>query len=65
MADEVKWKCPFCGSSTLKRDTPYVDRITHKKIQTYCCKAQTKNNDYINKRFERNSRPDVDEVSKI
>lgn len=39
-------KCPFCGSTKMVIDTPYIDRFGD-KITTYCCAAQDKNQKYL------------------
>lgn len=64
MSEETK--CPFCGSSKLKLDTPYIDRVTRKPVQTFCCKAQATNATYINKRFDpsRSDAPKPEDVAK-
>lgn len=49
MADEQK--CPFCGSTEMRIETPYVDRITGEKKTTYCCLSQKKNHEYADRNF--------------
>lgn len=60
------WSCPFCGSDKLKIDTPYLKPVTHEPIQTFCCRSQAKNNEYIKKRYDPRdmNKPDKDDVSR-
>jgi hypothetical protein len=58
-------KCPFCGSTKLKIETPYIDKFGE-KIFTYCCNAQKKNDSYIQAHTSRmtGEKPGTEEVSK-
>lgn len=64
------FQCAFCGSKTLLIDTPYVERtnewpVSYAKKQTYCCKPQAKNQEYMKKHYHSSSdRPSSEEVSK-
>lgn len=66
MADESKKDvCPFCGSDKIRIETPYVDGFG-RKISTFCCLSQKKNNDYINKHMDLRTghKPGTEEVAR-
>ena len=44
-------KCPFCGSKKIILETPYMDRVTGKKLTSYCCTAQKINKEYKEKHY--------------
>lgn len=60
-------KCPFCGSG--KRFIP-TGTVSYKRSGTYeadttvCCKAQSQNIQFKEKRYGAQG-PDLDEISKI
>lgn len=59
--------CPFCGSEKTKIDTPYIDRVTGNKLQSYCCNSSKKNSKYIAQRFDprlQDNIPTIEEVAK-
>lgn len=62
-----KTKCPFCGSEEIKIPTPFIDPVTGETIMTFCCKAQEKNNKYIERHTDpiTGEKPDLEEVSKL
>lgn len=63
MAD---FKCPFCGSDKLYYEAPYVELNNNGEYEpkkTFCCKEQQANHRFV-KRYDEDSRPDVEEVSK-
>ena len=67
MAD---FKCPFCNSNKLMVDTPYIKKdntwpIEYKKQQTYCCRTQAKNQEYIKKKYHPIFSEKKDDVSKL
>lgn len=61
------FKCPFCGSQKLKIDTPFLKPVTHEPIQTFCCRPQAKNQEFIKKRYHPTlgRKPTTEEVSEI
>ena len=64
MSDTI---CPFCKSTTIVVETPYVDRVTGKKKTTYCCNAQKQNAKYRKSRYSPyyGEAPPQEEVSKL
>lgn len=62
--------CPFCKAKETHVKTPFVTRTLSGKSEaqyTYCCKAQTRNNSYIQNRFSPldGQVPSMKEVSKL
>lgn len=57
--------CPFCGSKTPRRESPYVDAFG-KKETTFCCKAQAINNKYAARHRDADTleKPNLEEVAK-
>ena len=62
------FKCPFCGSKERFLDTPFVElneKGEYETKRTFCCEAQKRNFDYVEKNFLPDAAPDIDEVAKI
>ena len=47
----TKFKCEFCGSKELKIKTPFIDRVTGKPTETFCCRASKVNAEYDKKKW--------------
>lgn len=65
---ESEFLCPFCGSTSLYIETPYIDPFTMEKKKTICCTSQAKNQKFIDKRYSSvygtEDKPTLEEVSK-
>lgn len=60
--------CPFCGSKEIKLKTPFINPVTGKMEETWCCKAQAKNQSYIKTHFKKDTDgriPTMEEISKL
>lgn len=57
--------CPFCGSPQVMIDTPFVDRVTGEKEQTYCCIYSKRNSKNAARKYDpsRGSVPSLEESS--
>lgn len=64
------WKCPFCGSAERYLPTGFVKGSGHdsrdmEEEYTFCCSAQKKNQEFIEKNYDPDHRPDPDDISKL
>lgn len=60
--------CPFCGAEKIVQQTPYISLGRSGEYEpktTFCCVAQSKNQQYIKKRFDpkNGDQPSVEETS--
>lgn len=64
-----EFKCPFCGSDKRMIPTGYVkpagDKLDYEPEMVFCCDAQKKNHEYIEKNFDPDHKPDPDDVSRL
>lgn len=63
------WKCPFCSSNKRLIPTGYVksksDTLDYEPEMVFCCDAQKKNQEFIDKNYTPDDKPDIDDISKL